>query len=120
MESSRNPLAVPVVKEAGWNLLSSLLTSVSKEVMLIVILCRLIPFQFLTEGSLMFQELNDQVFDILAFWASTFSENPKKQIDQSQDLTSDIWLVESCSFLTSSFSSLTVWLEHVFVLYFNN
>ncbi|KAL8476600.1 hypothetical protein ACS0TY_029047 [Phlomoides rotata] len=65
-ESSRNPLAASVEKEAGWNLLSSLLTSVSKE------------------------ELHDQVFDILAFWASTFSGNPKHHINQGQDLTSDI------------------------------
>ncbi|KAL7101750.1 hypothetical protein ACP275_08G074200 [Erythranthe tilingii] len=65
-EYSRNTAAAAVEKEAGWNLLSSLLTSVSKE------------------------ELNDQVFDILALWASTFSGHPKHHIDQAQDLTSEI------------------------------
>ncbi|KAG8384070.1 hypothetical protein BUALT_Bualt04G0079800 [Buddleja alternifolia] len=66
MESSRNPVAAVVEQEAGWTLLSSLLTSVSKE------------------------ELHDQVFDILALWASTFSGNPKHHINQAQDLTSEI------------------------------
>ncbi|GFQ05129.1 heat repeat-containing protein 5b, partial [Phtheirospermum japonicum] len=66
MEASRNPVAAAVEKEAGWNLLSSLLTSVSKE------------------------ELHDQVFDILALWASTFSGNPKHHISQSNDLSSEI------------------------------
>ncbi|KAK4416508.1 protein SWEETIE [Sesamum alatum] len=65
-QSSRNPAAAAVEKEAGWNLLSSLLTSVSRE------------------------ELHDQVFDILALWASTFSGNVKQHINQSQDLTSEI------------------------------
>ncbi|KAK6150970.1 hypothetical protein DH2020_015902 [Rehmannia glutinosa] len=65
-ESSRNHVAAAVEKEAGWNLLSSLLTSVSKE------------------------ELHDQVFDILALWASTFSGNPKNHINQAHDLTSEI------------------------------
>lgn len=32
VESSRNRVAAVVEKEAGWNLLSALLTSVSKEV----------------------------------------------------------------------------------------
>ncbi|KAL6551852.1 hypothetical protein OROGR_008006 [Orobanche gracilis] len=66
MESSRNPVADAVEKEAGWNLLSSLLTSVSKE------------------------ELHDQVFDILALWASTFKGNPEHHISQANDLTSVI------------------------------
>ncbi|KAL0332487.1 UNVERIFIED_CONTAM: protein SWEETIE [Sesamum calycinum] len=66
MQSNRNPVAAAVEKEAGWNLLSSLLTSVSRE------------------------ELHDQVFDILALWASTFSGNVKQHINQTQDLTSDI------------------------------
>ncbi|KAL6520096.1 hypothetical protein OROHE_017239 [Orobanche hederae] len=66
MESSRNPVADAVEKEAGWNILSSLLTSVSKE------------------------ELHDQVFDILALWASTFKGNPKHHISQANDLESVI------------------------------
>ncbi|KAL3630335.1 hypothetical protein CASFOL_023319 [Castilleja foliolosa] len=66
MEASRNSLAASVEKEAGWNLLSSLLTSMSKE------------------------ELHDQVFDILALWASTFSGNPKHHISQANDLSSEI------------------------------
>ncbi|KAL0449995.1 UNVERIFIED_CONTAM: protein SWEETIE [Sesamum latifolium] len=66
MQSNRNPVAAAVEKEAGWNLLSSLLTSVSRE------------------------ELRDQVFDILALWASTFSGNVKQHINQTQDLTSEI------------------------------
>lgn len=64
-QSSRNSIAASIEKEAGWNLLSSLLTSVPKE------------------------ELNDQVFDILALWASTFSGN-KHRKNQIQDLTSEI------------------------------
>ncbi|KAL0343339.1 UNVERIFIED_CONTAM: protein SWEETIE [Sesamum angustifolium] len=74
MQSNRNPVAAAVEKEAGWNLLSSLLTSVSRE------------------------ELHDQVFDILALWASTFSGNVKQHINQTQDLTSDIWkdVVQLC------------------------
>ncbi|CAA0839600.1 HEAT repeat-containing protein, partial [Striga hermonthica] len=66
MDSSRNPVAAAVEKEAGWNLLSSLLTSMSKE------------------------ELHDQAFDILALWASTFSGHPKHHISQTNDLTSEI------------------------------
>ncbi|KAL1536904.1 protein SWEETIE-like [Salvia divinorum] len=66
MKSSRNPIAASVEKEAGWNLLSSLLTSVSKE------------------------ELHDQVFDILALWSSTFSGNTKNLMNQVQDRTSEI------------------------------
>ncbi|XP_042026090.1 protein SWEETIE-like [Salvia splendens] len=66
MKSSRNPIAASVEKEAGWNLLSSLLTSVSKE------------------------ELHDQVFDILALWASTFSGNTKNPMNLVQDRTSEI------------------------------
>ncbi|KAG6392631.1 hypothetical protein SASPL_146855 [Salvia splendens] len=66
MKSSRNPIAASVEKEAGWNLLSSLLTSVSKE------------------------ELHDQVFDILALWASTFSGITKNPMNQVQDRTSEI------------------------------
>ncbi|KAL3844866.1 hypothetical protein ACJIZ3_002269 [Penstemon smallii] len=66
MESSRNPIAAAVEKEAGWTLLSSLLASMSKE------------------------ELHDQVFDILALWASTFNRNSEHHVNQAQDLTSEI------------------------------
>uniref|UniRef100_A0A6N2NIE1 Uncharacterized protein n=1 Tax=Salix viminalis TaxID=40686 RepID=A0A6N2NIE1_SALVM len=48
-ESSRNPVAAIAEKEAGWLLLSSLLSSMPK------------------------QELEDQVFDILSLWATLFS-----------------------------------------------
>ncbi|CAI9110693.1 OLC1v1010761C1 [Oldenlandia corymbosa var. corymbosa] len=51
-DSSRNPLASAVEKEAGWMLLSSLLSSIPKE------------------------ELEDQVFDILSLWASLFNGHP--------------------------------------------
>ncbi|XP_051126760.1 protein SWEETIE isoform X2 [Andrographis paniculata] len=63
---SRNHAAAAVEKEAGWNLLSSLLNSIPKD------------------------ELQDQVFDILALWASTFSGDPKQQINLAQDLASEI------------------------------
>ncbi|XP_052195097.1 protein SWEETIE isoform X2 [Diospyros lotus] len=61
-ESSRNPMAGTVLKEAGWLLLSSLLASMPKE------------------------ELEDQVFDILSFWAALFTGN-ESQIKQTGDLT---------------------------------
>ncbi|KZV35643.1 HEAT repeat-containing protein 5B [Dorcoceras hygrometricum] len=66
MESSRNPAASAVEKEAGWTILSSLLSSMSKEV------------------------LQDQVFDILSLWAPTFSRNPKQHINQAHDIASEI------------------------------
>ncbi|CAI9766931.1 unnamed protein product [Fraxinus pennsylvanica] len=66
IESSRNPVAAVVEKEAGWILLSSLLASMSKE------------------------ELEDQVFDILSLWASAFGGNPEHHINQAHDLTSNI------------------------------
>ncbi|GMY24387.1 protein SWEETIE isoform X4 [Fagus crenata] len=62
-ESSRNPVASTVEKEAGWLLLSSLLASMPKE------------------------ELEDQVFDILSLWATVFSGNPAHEIMQTGDLT---------------------------------
>uniref|UniRef100_F6HSE9 Uncharacterized protein n=1 Tax=Vitis vinifera TaxID=29760 RepID=F6HSE9_VITVI len=67
LESSRNPVAATVEKEAGWLLLSSLLASMPKE------------------------ELEDEVFDILSLWASLFSGNPEHQIMRTGDLSSSIW-----------------------------
>ncbi|EPS72441.1 hypothetical protein M569_02317, partial [Genlisea aurea] len=68
LESSRNSIAASVEKEAGWNLLSSLLTSMPME------------------------ELHDQVFDILAFWSSTFKSSPEQDINRAHDLTAEICL----------------------------
>ncbi|KAK9272135.1 hypothetical protein L1049_002505 [Liquidambar formosana] len=65
-ESSRNPVAAIVEKEAGWLLLSSLLASMLKE------------------------ELEDQVFDILSLWAALFNGIPGYQIEQTGDLTSKV------------------------------
>ncbi|XP_034224220.1 protein SWEETIE isoform X2 [Prunus dulcis] len=62
IESSRNPLAATIEKEAGWLLLSSLLASMPKE------------------------ELEDQVFDILSLWASLFTGNPDDETTQTGDL----------------------------------
>ncbi|XP_021603052.2 protein SWEETIE [Manihot esculenta] len=64
---SRNPVAATVEKEAGWLLLSSLLSSMPKE------------------------ELQDQVFDILSLWAPLFGGNPEQEIKQIGDLTPSIW-----------------------------
>ncbi|XP_009622413.1 protein SWEETIE [Nicotiana tomentosiformis] len=66
MESSRNPMAAAVEKEAGWMLLSSLLACMPKE------------------------ELEDQVFDILSLWASAFHGNPERHISETEDLQSNI------------------------------
>ncbi|KAG5245658.1 HEAT repeat-containing protein [Salix suchowensis] len=65
-ESSRNPVAAIVEKEAEWSLLSSLLSSMPK------------------------QELEDQVFDILWLWATLFSGNPEREIQKIEDLASRI------------------------------
>ncbi|KAJ8545864.1 hypothetical protein K7X08_018447 [Anisodus acutangulus] len=66
LESSRNPMAAAVEKEAGWMLLSSLLACMPKE------------------------ELEDQVFDILSLWASAFQGNPEHHISETNDLQSSI------------------------------
>ncbi|KAI4352232.1 hypothetical protein L6164_006505 [Bauhinia variegata] len=66
IENSRNPVAATVEKEAGWLLLSSLLASLPKE------------------------ELEDEVFDVLSLWATVFSENPEKEVKQTEDLMSRI------------------------------
>ncbi|XWS30691.1 hypothetical protein CRYUN_Cryun23aG0008700 [Craigia yunnanensis] len=65
-ESSRNAVTATVEEEAGWLLLSSLLSSMPKE------------------------ELEDQVFDILSLWADLFSGNPEDVIRQNGDLQSRI------------------------------
>lgn len=64
IESSRNPIAAAVEKEAGWTLVSALLASMPKE------------------------EFEDQIFDILSLWASVFSGNAN--INQTEDLNSSI------------------------------
>ncbi|PNX91621.1 HEAT repeat 5B-like protein, partial [Trifolium pratense] len=63
---SRNPLAATVEKEAGWLLLSSLLVSLPKE------------------------ELKEDVFDILALWATLFAGNPENEVTKTDDLMSRI------------------------------
>ncbi|XP_021887968.1 protein SWEETIE, partial [Carica papaya] len=65
-EPSRNLVAALVEQEAGWLLLSSLLSSMLKE------------------------ELEDQVFDILGLWADVFTGNPEHVIKQCKDLISTI------------------------------
>ncbi|GAB4832301.1 hypothetical protein Ancab_006312 [Ancistrocladus abbreviatus] len=70
-ESSRNPEAATVEKEAGWLLLSSLLASMPKE------------------------ELEDQVFDILTLWAPMFSGNAENELRQSGELTSKLCVLAS-------------------------
>ncbi|PHT89211.1 hypothetical protein T459_04324 [Capsicum annuum] len=62
IESSRNPMAAAVEKEAGWMLLSSLLACMPKE---------------------------DQVFDILSLWASAFQGIPERRISETKDLQSN-------------------------------
>ncbi|KAK3425934.1 hypothetical protein EUGRSUZ_F02484 [Eucalyptus grandis] len=62
LQSSQNPVAHTVEKQAGWSLLSSLLSSMPKE------------------------ELEDQVFDILSLWAPTFSRNQNREFTQSANL----------------------------------
>ncbi|KVI00117.1 Armadillo-like helical [Cynara cardunculus var. scolymus] len=65
-EASRNPVVATVEKEAGWLLLSSLLSSMPKE------------------------EMEDQVFDILSLWADLFSRGQEYQVDSTEDLSSRI------------------------------
>lgn len=65
-ESSRNPSAVTIEKEAGWLLLSALLASMPKE------------------------ELEEQVFDILTLWAPLFTGNADIELANSEDLTSKL------------------------------
>ncbi|KAK7374934.1 hypothetical protein VNO80_08377 [Phaseolus coccineus] len=65
---SRNPVAATVEKEAGWLLLSSLLASIPKE------------------------ELEQDVFDILALWATLFTENPENEMKKTDDLMSRIYV----------------------------
>lgn len=65
-EASPNPVVATVEKEAGWLLLSSLLSSMPKE------------------------EMEDQVFDILSLWADLFSRGQEYQVDSTEDLSSRI------------------------------
>ncbi|KAK1433251.1 hypothetical protein QVD17_10160 [Tagetes erecta] len=64
-EASRNPVVATVEKEAGWLLLSSLLSSMPKE------------------------EMEDQVFDILSLWTDVFSR-VQDQLNPTEDLSSKI------------------------------
>ncbi|KAG4137520.1 hypothetical protein ERO13_D07G076100v2 [Gossypium hirsutum] len=61
-ESSSDAVTAKVEQEAGWLLLSSLLSSMLKE------------------------ELEDQVFDILSLWAGLFNGNPEDVIGENGDL----------------------------------
>uniref|UniRef100_A0A7N0VMZ5 HEAT repeat-containing protein 5B n=1 Tax=Kalanchoe fedtschenkoi TaxID=63787 RepID=A0A7N0VMZ5_KALFE len=61
-EYSRNPEAAGVEEQAGWNLLSSLLSSMPKE------------------------ELKDQVFDVLTLWAPLFGANQESELKNADDL----------------------------------
>ncbi|KAK4279829.1 hypothetical protein QN277_011541 [Acacia crassicarpa] len=65
-EHSRNPVAAIVEQEAGWLLLSSLLSSLTNE------------------------ELEEEVFDILSLWATLFTENPENEVRRTGDLISRI------------------------------
>ena len=96
-ESSRNPVAAIVEKEAGWYLLSSILASMPREVC-VYLFC---IFKFIDPlincmrpiiigYSWIMQEIEDQVFDILSLWADLFSGNPEHETKQSGDLTSRI------------------------------
>ncbi|XP_058736234.1 protein SWEETIE-like isoform X1 [Vicia villosa] len=68
IEYSHNPSAATVEKEAGWLLLSSLLVSLPKE------------------------ELEEDVFDILALWATLFTGNPENEVAKTDDLMSRIYV----------------------------
>ncbi|KAL8250875.1 hypothetical protein R6Q59_034568 [Mikania micrantha] len=65
-EASRYPVVATVEKEAGWLLLSSLLSSMPKE------------------------EMEDQVFDILSLWTDAFSRVQDHQVNPTEDLSSKI------------------------------
>ncbi|KAI4389310.1 hypothetical protein MLD38_001547 [Melastoma candidum] len=71
LESTRNPVASTVEKEAGWLLLSSLLASMPK------------------------QELEEQAFDILSLWAPTFGGNLDSEVLKSENLSSIIGVWEA-------------------------
>ena len=93
MESSRNHVAAAVEKEAGWTLVASLLASIPREVDNLSLAFYLCKFQilFLWVLLLWMQELEDQIFDVLSFWASLFNKN--LDISQREDLSSSIWFV---------------------------
>ncbi|KAJ3692210.1 hypothetical protein LUZ60_012560 [Juncus effusus] len=63
---SRNPVASAAVKEAGWLLLASLVSSMPKE------------------------ELEDQAFDILLLWAGCFAGNVEYYMRTVQDWASEL------------------------------
>ncbi|KAK4346804.1 hypothetical protein RND71_033143 [Anisodus tanguticus] len=93
LESSRNPMAAAVEKEAGWMLLSSLLACMPKE------------------------ELEDQVFDILSLWASAFQGNPEHHISETNDLQSNIRPYFSFWLASSIVSSVDVEEEDTYIYY---
>ncbi|VFQ70327.1 unnamed protein product [Cuscuta campestris] len=82
LESTRNPTSAAVEKEAGWMLLSSLLSSMPK------------------------QELEEEVFDILSLWASVFSGNPEHHFSDALDFPSSlcVW--------SAAMDALTVFIKH--------
>ncbi|KAJ4781926.1 HEAT repeat-containing protein [Rhynchospora pubera] len=79
--ASRNLVAATAVREAGWLLLSSLVSSMPKE------------------------ELEDQAFDILLLWAGSFAGNPEQHLRGVQDWTSELRV------LSVSMEALTVFIK---------
>ncbi|KAL9269329.1 SWEETIE-like protein [Drosera capensis] len=78
-EPSRSPEVAIVEKEAGWLLLSSLLSSVPKE------------------------EFDGQVFDILALWGPIFSGNIELEVRQTSDTISKLCVWASAMDALTSF-----------------
>ncbi|XP_057757016.1 protein SWEETIE isoform X1 [Arachis stenosperma] len=78
-QHSHNPVAAIVEKEAGWLLLSSLLGSLPKE------------------------ELEQEVFDILALWATLFTGNPENELKETEDLVSTIYVWSSAIHALTAF-----------------
>ncbi|CAA6670474.1 unnamed protein product [Spirodela intermedia] len=81
-ESSRNPVAATVEKEAGWLLLASLISSMTKK------------------------DLEDQVFDILLLWAGPFVTNIDDYISEKQDLISEMRV------LSAALEALTAFIKN--------
>ncbi|XP_078176772.1 HEAT repeat-containing protein isoform X2 [Carex rostrata] len=79
--ASRNPVAATAVREAGWLLLASLVSSMPKE------------------------ELEDQAFDILLLWADSFTGNLERYLHAVQDWTSELRV------LSVSMEALTVFIK---------
>ncbi|KMZ69414.1 HEAT repeat-containing protein [Zostera marina] len=65
-EYSRNHVVARMEKEVGWQLLASLIASMPKE------------------------ELEDQVFDVLLLWTGIFGIPPEDELQQSEDIISEI------------------------------